>query len=107
MNEFIRRTILLSLLLGFALAGGIAIAAETRPVNGDGSGIGGTGNRPGGSGLGGTGTREQQLPDTMPELPETPDAAEVPDLHAPELPDGIDPNDMGIEPPDTEIPTAD
>jgi len=107
MTNPLRRPTLLSLLLcGLLTLTSAMAAAETRQPSGDGSGIGGTGNNPGGSGMGGTGTREQKLPDTLPDLPETPDTAEIPDISVPDAPEGVTPGDAGVDLPDTETPAA-
>ena len=107
MTNPLRRPTLMSLLLcSLLVLASAMVTAEAKQPNGDGSGIGGTGNNPGGSGMGGTGTREQNLPDTLPDLPETPDTAEIPDISVPDVPEGVTPNDSGLDLPDTETPAA-
>jgi hypothetical protein len=64
----------------------VSSMAATQKTNGDGSGIGGTGNSPSGGGIGGTGTREQNVPDTMPDLPERPESGETPSVEIPDPP---------------------
>jgi len=78
----------------------IAANAASQNKNGDGSGIGGTGNSPTGSGFGGTGTREQNSPTAMPDRPDLPETVETPTVEPPELPN-VDTGGANVSPPDS------
>lgn len=99
MNRFAMRASLLSTLLAVAFAVVIPAHAANKSAGGDGSGIGGTGNSPSGSGIGGTGTKEQNSPQSMPDIPDRPEVIETPSVEVPDLP-AID-SGMSGAPPDS------
>ena len=85
-----------------------SLYAATATKNGDGSGIGGTGAKPGGGGIGGTGRSGDEM---LPERVELPERIERPELERIERPDFDRPStdsltpDVNVEvpePPDTQ-----
>jgi hypothetical protein len=108
MTKFAVRACLSAMALAATLVTtSLPASAASKNTNGDGSGIGGTGNSPSGGGIGGTGTREQNSPAAMPDVPDRPESVETPAIEPPDLPtvgnDGM--NDV-VAPPDITPPVV-
>lgn len=91
------------------LLASITVLGATNTSNGDGSGIGGTGMKPGGGGIGGTGRSGSggNMDDVLPERVEIPERIERPELEQIDKPDFEKPDLDGLSPEvDVEPPEA-